>query len=300
MVAKKSPRRKPSQRNPTARKYRVRQYDVAEWNVRAQRWEPLGRVSATTPKYAIEEFMASRPGYSRLHLRAEEIGATPRAKRQNPDRAITTAAARALGVKFGRAAVSVELRPEFADANRTRSALNYAVQELAFWELGESGHASSWDIQNDAKLQRAFYLGTRDAVREALADAPASRAGSRVNTKRRNPDSEADEWRFRLIEDINSWAFGTPEDMGVHRFGRYEPDVRRWTPIAKAAKVPMARLVASAKVITTKTPYVTAERRLELRSELAHRMTEHLRKASDADIERYAYFREDYMAEHEE
>lgn len=125
-------------------------------------------------------------------------------------------------------------------------------------------------------------------------------AKKRKMSARRNPDSEADEWRFRLIEDVNSWAFGAPEDMGVHRFGRYEPDVRRWAPIAKAAKVPMARLVASAKVITAKTPYVTAERRLELRSELAHRLTEHLRKASDAAIERYAYFREDYMAEHEE
>lgn len=101
MVARKSPRRKPDRRNPSARKYRDRQYEVSEWNVRAQRWEPLGRVTATTPKYAIEEFMASRPGYSRLHLRAEEIGATPRAKRRNPDRVLTVASVKAIGKGFG-------------------------------------------------------------------------------------------------------------------------------------------------------------------------------------------------------
>lgn len=78
-AAKAPARRKAApKRNPAARKYRDRQYEVAEWNVRAQRWEPLGRVMATSPKYAIEEFMASRPGYSRLHLRAEEIKTAPR------------------------------------------------------------------------------------------------------------------------------------------------------------------------------------------------------------------------------
>lgn len=185
-------------RNPAARKYRTRSYEVSEWNVRAQRWEVLGRVSATSPKYAIEEFMASRPGYSRLHLRADEVQAAPK-------------------------------------AGRTR-----------------------------------------------------------------NPDTETDDWRFRLIGDINTWAHGAHEDMGVHRVGRYEPDVGRWAPIAKDAKVPMARLKTAAKPITDKTPYLTAERRLETRNDLARRMTDHLRKASAAAVDRYAYFREDYMIAHEE
>ena len=76
---------KSAQRNPSPRKYRTRQYDVLEWSARAQSWSPVGRVAATTPKYAIEEFMASVPGYSKPHLRAEEIAPSKSAaKHRNP------------------------------------------------------------------------------------------------------------------------------------------------------------------------------------------------------------------------
>lgn len=179
-----------------ARQYRQRRFAVERWNVEAQRFESLGEVAATSSKYALEEFMASRPGYSLPHLRAVEVTA---------------------------------------------------------------------------------------------ARAP-----------KRNAGPDADDWRGRLIEDVSTWAYGAPEDMGVHRIGRYEPDVGRWEPIAVAAAVPMRDLRASAKAITAATPYLAAERRLGLRSELAARMTDHLRRASDSDIERYAYFREDYMAAEEE
>ena len=117
---------------------------------------------------------------------------------------------------------------------------------------------------------------------------------------KRNTASDADDWRDRLIEDVNAWAFGTPEDMGVHRIGRYEPDVGRWEPIAADAAVSMRDLRAAAKPITAATPYLAAEQRLGLRSQLAARMTDHLRVASPAAVERYAYHREDYMAAEEE
>lgn len=73
MVAKK-PRRKKPQRNPAPRKYRVRQYEILEWDVCTWTWNPVGRVLETSPKYALEEFMAAVPGYNRYALIVEEIG----------------------------------------------------------------------------------------------------------------------------------------------------------------------------------------------------------------------------------
>ena len=175
-----------------------------------------------------------------------------------------------------------------------------ASQLVATDEHGRAGWVVSPNLAHISRVGTDAAAYTLGDLSRAPKKAPAKRAALKSSARKRNPDIDSDDWRFRLIEDINSWAFGSPEDMGVHRVGRYEPDVRRWAPIAKAAKVPMAKLVASAKPITAKTPYVTAELRLTTRSDLAYRMTDHLRKASGASIERYAYFREDYMAEHEE
>lgn len=282
MVAKKTPRRKPSQRNPSARKYRVRQYDVAEWNVRAQRWEPLGRVSATTPKYAIEEFMASRPGYSRLHLRAEEAGAST-AKRRNPDRAITVADARVLGVKFGRAAAVVERRQDresARDERRTPAEFASAVEELAFWELGESGHPASWDIQHRTSLQRAFYAGARSA-----AKAPATKRSA----KQRNPLLSAPEARESLRAEIREWGTSR-EDMPVGL----------WTPIAKAAKVSASEMrgvaeVASAAAYNARHGQTAPRAAMQARREIAEALIAQVDAATDAQVLAYVRARSRFI-----
>ena len=255
MVAKKSPRRKPSQRNPTARKYRVRQYDVAEWNVRAQRWEPLGRVSATTPKYAIEEFMASRPGYSRLHLRAEEAGAST-AKRRNPD------------------------RESARDERRTPAEFASAVEELAFWELGESGHPASWDIQHRTSLQRAFYAGARSA-----AKAPATKRSA----KQRNPLLSAPEARESLRAEIREWGTSR-EDMPVGL----------WTPIAKAAKVSASEMrgvaeVASAAAYNARHGQTAPRAAMQARREIAEALIAQVDAATDAQVLAYVRARSRFI-----
>lgn len=198
------------------------------------------------------------------------------ATKRTPHRTPTVTAARALGMKFGRAAVKVERRPEFATANRTRSALNYAVEELAFWELGESGHAASWNIQHDARLQRAFYLGARDAVREALAERPAART--------RNPSSgplSASEGRALLRGELREW-----------RDARDDMPVGLWTPIAKAAKVSASEMrgvsdVASTAAYNARHGQARPRAALEARRELGDVLLAQVDAATDAQVLAY-------------
>lgn len=114
---------------------------------------------------------------------------SPRRKpsQRNPDRAITPADARALGVKFGRAAADAERREriELGLEDRT-TATEYAdlIDELAWWEFGESGHPATWAITNRPPLHRAFTAGARSAAKRAAP--PNSTTRSAVSAKSAN------------------------------------------------------------------------------------------------------------------
>jgi len=86
--------------------------------------------------------------------------------------------ARSLGAEFGREAVKVELRSEQELHERhstgayklpkpSPASFLYAVQELAFWNMGASGSPYRYDIGDDKALLAAFNQGVRDAVRES-------------------------------------------------------------------------------------------------------------------------------------
>ena len=93
----------------------------------------------------------------------------------NPARAVTVERAKALGREFGARATAVELREEQsrpAGERRSRADLLAAIEELAFWEMGEAGVPESYDLQVGPKhksLQRAFYAAVRGAAKERLA-----------------------------------------------------------------------------------------------------------------------------------
>lgn len=115
--------------------------------------------------------------------------ATKTSARRKPAGAPSPAQARALGVKFGRAAAKVERRQQRErprDERSTPAEFVANVEELAFWELSESGHAARWYIENRKALQRAFYAGARSAAK-APTKRPARTRNPAARKKRCNP-----------------------------------------------------------------------------------------------------------------